>query len=316
MTLKEAYSYLKPFKQDGNLKTPALSDDWIIDFSSTYSNTKINIYSEKLEISVDLEVSVSYFFRKFIFSKEIILDGNKLIGEFGFYSFNLLTKEDFEEAQRLVSEKENEEPISNDELIEYGVYLDDKDNEQIYLGNFEISYFSLMIPTLDLYKKNKRSARYMIQKSTGITNYNNVIVKTSKKKFFSFVRVLSLDEILKLKKDLMSNFYCSSIVSKKGSNTIDIIKSDCNPKDYISSGFYFIDGVFGYLSKHNYYEKSVFYHIDFDLLSEDIKNDNINIKFSKYIIKDHSKNGMININLENIHTLTEVLFFSDYRYKG
>jgi len=312
MTLKEAYSYLKPFKQDGNLKTPALSDDWIIDFSSTYSNTKINIYSEKLEISVDLEVSVSYFFRKFIFSKEIILDGNKLIGEFGFYSFNLLTKEDFEEAQRLVSEKENEEPISNDELIEYGVYLDDKDNEQIYLGNFELSYFSLDIHSLVFYKNTKRSSRYMIEKASGVKNYNNVIVKTSKKKFFSFVRVLSLDEITNLKKDIMSYFYNSYIVSKKGSNIIDIFEEECNKNSYFGSGFYSIDGVYGYLMKYNYSGLgSVFYEIDFNLLKEDVRTNNLDLDFETYVIHKND-----DFDLHSITNIKEIYFFSDYRYKG
>ena len=310
MNLETAQSYLKPFTQDGSLKTPSISDDWTLSFNSNYAGDQIVISSEDLNTSVLLEISISSFFIRHIFSKDILLDGDKLVGEFAFYSFDILTKESFLEAFQMVEDKNNEEPLSNDNLIEYGVYLDDRNVEQVYLGHFGLSSYSLNTSLNGFYKETKKSKMYMIKYSSN-KNTNKVIIKTNKKKFFSLVRILSLEEILKLKKDLLSFFYSTSLLSKDGSNVIDIFEEDTRD-NFIGSGFYTFNGRFGYLSRYNYADRRI-YFLDFDieLLKTDLINNTLDLNYSKYIISEDRDFDMKIFKQSS--DIKKLSFFADYQ---
>ena len=143
MTLKEAKNEMKSFILSGKKITPELSDDWTYNIYTNYTNgDKLTVSSKKLNITITINLDLYYFFKEYIFTKKIIIDGNKLIGNMAFNKYSPVFEKDFLEAKLIIEDNELIEIIPNNELIEGSIYLDDLGDNYIYMGNMEYTLVS------------------------------------------------------------------------------------------------------------------------------------------------------------------------------
>ena len=275
MTLKNATAITKPFKQGGNTYIPAVSDDWTFDIETMYNyGDKPIISSDKLGYSITLSMNISEFFRTWIFSGDIRLEKNKLIGEFAFNKATIFSKDTFNEAVQIIEDNALIEPITNDELIDYGLYLDSTGKKYTYIGNREIISYNIANNLFDnpIMNINERPRKRYILTEDNIWK-NSAIIKTTKKEFVEFLGNSNLENINNTKKRLLS--YSTLICSQKTYNVVDEIDLET---DYLSeSGFIHYD------SKYYVFTKE-YKRVDYRSGGYEFKLQEINFdKFKKHL---------------------------------
>jgi len=301
MTLKEANNITKKFTKNGVEYTPALSDDWVYGFSCDGS---LYLSSEKLNIHISLDLYASHFFPNYIFNHKLSIDGNKLIGEFSFSKYALHLKDEFLQAQRIVSDLLI---IEHNELREYGIYIDDKGDSFVYLGDF--GYRTFQSPSVVLHKKMKK---YIVNYSKLGFGYNSKIIqKTTKRKFVEFVRFLNVKEIQDFKKSCLPEHL--SVFLKDGFNSVAVIEKEFN--NYFNRCFIKNKGLFGFFEKNiergtngSRRNVSTFYELDFDSFKDTFLKD-LNNGCAKPIY-DYSINKVENFSIND--KFKKIQFFCDY----
>jgi len=301
MTLKEANNITKKFTKNGVEYIPALSDDWVYGFSCDGS---LYLSSEKLNINISLDLYASYFFPNYIFNHKLLIDGNKLIGEFSFSKYDLHLKDEFLQAQRIVSDLLI---IENNELREYGIYIDDKGERFIYLGDF--GYRTFQSQSVVSHKKMKK---YIISYPESGFGYNSKIIqKTTKRKFVEFVRFLNVKEIQEFKKSCLPEFI--SVFIKDGFNSVAVIEKEFN--NYFNHCFIKNKGLFGFFEKNigrgtngSRRNVSTFYELDFDSFKDTFLKDLHN--GCDKPIYDYSINKVENFSIND--KFKKIQFFCDY----
>jgi len=309
MNLKEAYDITKSFSTGGVEYTPAVSDDWELVIRPSYvAYDKIILKSKKLSIEVPILISVYEFFLLYIESDLIVLNQNKLIGSYAFSKKNIYSSDKFNEAKKII-ESNDVETIPNNDLIQYGLYLDKKGDIYLYLGNF--SYFTSALNKDFIFSSDYSSdKRYIVKFNKDFDFYSKMIQKNSNHKFISFKRVLTTDEITKLYRDHFTYlFYNISIFSKKGGNQLNILKKKYNDPTnyYYSINLCYFNGVFGNLSKVDFTGEKTFQELDFDKFSADIYSNSISKVIDEYALSDIKI-----IKPTEKDSLESVYFFLDY----
>lgn len=289
MELKFAKIMTNSFTQNGETITPALSDDWTYSFGSFYnSDDKIILRSEKLNLTVSITMGVQSFFNNFIYTKKIIIDGNRLIGNIAFNKYNIYLEDDFNEALRVVEDSEMYETIDNDELIEFGVYLDDKGEEFVYLGNmaYDIVYLDVRF---NIKNEKKSKKRYISKYTNNSISYNNPIIqKNGKRKFIEFVRNLTINERETFLSDLFSSsLYNIFLISRENGNDLNILLKE-ETIHYPAIIKY--NGTYGFYVPGDIWTRKEcsFHTLDFKLLCKDIKNNSL-LSLDNYFIKERKK---------------------------
>ena len=313
MELKEACDITKPFTLKGREFIPAISDDWEFSISPSYvAFDKIILKSEKLSIEITTSLDSYSFFNYLVSDGTVKISQNKLIGEYSFSKSFIYTKESFDEATDII-ELNDLEVIPNNELIDYGVYLDKKGDKYLYLGHYKYTTFTT---DNNLIQRSSFSPdkKYILNVNSYVDHSSKIIQKNSNQKFISFERILSSDEINELHKDLFEHlFYGVAILSKFGGNELFTIKNRVSSSAIINgfSGniyFCFINNVFGYLSRVHFTGEQVFQKIDFDLLTNDIKNDSLSSStLNEYALGD---SRIISFNENDV--VDSIYFFLDY----
>ena len=136
MDFKEALLLTKEFSNNSNSVTPQLASDWTFNIIPMYSRPdKVSISSEILGYTIELQIEIYTFLKKYIFSKEILIDGNHLIGAYSFSKTGLVDEQLFLDAQNIVSEN-TFDIIENDELMDYNIYIDTKGDKYVYFGHY------------------------------------------------------------------------------------------------------------------------------------------------------------------------------------
>ena len=313
MNVKQAKLMTKEFKQDGVIKTPALSDDWTYSFETYYNNDdKVKIHSEKLDVLIYISMGIQHFFDNFIYTKKLTMDGNKLIGTFAFNKYDIFLETEFLEALELVESLELNDPIPNNELIEFGVYLDNNGEHFVYLGNIpfstliirqEYSGNNIILNT----QNSKDRKRYIVNYDNKRISYSSVIQKTGKRKFFELIEILNSEE-----KDLflikLLDSLSSSIFMEGRFNHSRIIKSTVPVH---SEGLVLYNQKYGYfkdeynISSHSY--DSLFFEIDFEKFYSDLGSNTL-LDFEEYKIHE-------TITIDKIETqnMSRLYFYFSFR---
>ena len=307
MDLKEAQKLTKSFTLNSKVITPQLSDDWTYRFD-TYYNTddKVLIKSEKLNISTSINMNIQTFFSEYIYNKKILIDGNHLVGEFAFTKYSITMKDKFNEAVEAISLYQNNEPIPNNELMEFGVYLDNKGETFVYLGNMGYMAYKIQEDGEIRLLSKKSKKRYIVKYNNNSIDYGtDLIQKNSSRKFIEFKGLLNSTEKSEF---LISLFNYSKLnqgflLKVDAGNHLNIIHSEY--KTYDSSIVKYGD-IYGFNYTQPYWNKeseSYFAEIDFVRFQEDILTNSVK-DLSNYFInkKEHFEfDDDVQINTINIY---------------
>jgi len=307
MDLKEAEKLTKSFTLNSKVITPQLSDDWTYRFD-TYYNTddKVLIKSEKLNISTSINMNIQTFFSEYIYNKKILIDGNHLVGEFAFTKYSITMKDKFNEAVEAISLYQNNEPIPNNELMEFGVYLDNKGETFVYLGNMGYMAYKIQEDGEIRLLSKKSKKRYIVKYNNNSIDYGtDLIQKNSSRKFIEFKGLLNSTEKSEF---LISLFNYSKLnqgflLKVDAGNHLNIIHSEY--KTYDSSIVKYGD-IYGFNYTQPYWNKeseSYFAEIDFVRFQEDILTNSVK-DLSNYFInkKEHFEfDDDVQINTINIY---------------
>lgn len=216
MNFQRAKEITKEYRRNNMIHTPQLSDDWTLDFETEFYNPDRVIFkSEKLDTWISLKMQVKTFFSNYIFTKKINIDGSRLIGEFALSNTEIHLKDEFEEALKTIQDLDNKIIISNDELIEYGLYLDENGIECVYLGHISFNVIS------NDFSVKKDKGRYIVP--FHINESSKITLKTNQRKFIKFIRQITLEEKTKLFYKILHTINYSYLVFLiKNSNSIII----------------------------------------------------------------------------------------------
>ena len=312
MDLKHAKEITKTFTQDGNTKTPTLSDDWIYSFQ-TYHNSddKVIISSKSKDIQVAINISIQSFFRNFIYTKKIKIDGNKFVGSFSFTKYNLYMEEEFLNAQDLVSLSELNDPIPNNELIEFGLYIDDKGSSFVYLGNMSFNFLDIREEYADKEIKinlneTKDRKRYIVKYDNDNIKYDSIIQKNSKRKFIELSKILIGEERKEFMSKLISSKFSQLFIRENG-NDLNIIRQGSVKS---SSSLVYYNDIFGYYHKSYKYGEGYEYSfraLDYELFTSDIKTNSLHKELNNYLVEKIEF-----IEEKEVENMEQVYIYLDY----
>ena len=328
MELTTALGITKSFNINTGEYTPTLSDDWTYSFFNFSKSTTLELKSEKLNASLSIIIDLNHFFRKYIFTEIISISKNNLIGEFAVNKDELILKDEFLEAETVVAES-FVSVIPNNELIENGLYLDDKGDQFLYLGNFE--YKNIIIN--DAFHSSKyytpsgtdynnlsfqnimsNKKRWILKYNGSFSLGNGLIQKTSKRKFIKFIKILNLAEQKKAQEGIL--YHTGMFFIRSSGNKLNILEKKEVKKNYFSNGFYKQNDYFGYYAHRSIEGKNgrTFFILDFEKFKSDLISNKL-ASFEDYLIEriDDFQFEFNPINsFDNETGVTSIRFYLDY----
>lgn len=258
--MKELQKLFEPFTSDGKKIIPERTDDWTYSVYGGYSTPYVSLNSKKLNQNI-VQVGVESFFKDVI-KKNINIEGNKIIGLFAISSERKLEKEEIFLNYLSLKTEINSKEISKTSLIPGLTYLNNLNEECVFLGKKNTQ--SLIFKNNLLEKTKIKKVNYIFNKKS-----NSIQELSSKIKIISLtnkenIGFLGIDEIIK--KNIIKTQYL--FMKDKIPSEEELIAYDFIPvKNYINKNFYFeVDTNRFYLRSNSSYE---YKHID---LTESIKN--------------------------------------------
>lgn len=174
--MKELQKLFEPFTSDGKKIIPERTDDWIYSVYGGYSTPYVSLNSKKLNQNI-VQVGVESFFKDVI-KKNINIEGNKIIGLFAISSERKLEKEEIFLNYLSLKTEINSKEISKTSLIPGLTYLNNLNEECVFLGKKNTQ--SLIFKNNLLEKTKIKKVNYIFNKK-----FNLIQELSSKTKIIS-----------------------------------------------------------------------------------------------------------------------------------
>jgi len=195
MELSEARRIMNPLIRKGEKITPELTNDWILSVFDNWSGTsRVFINSEILNIKIDVS-SAGKFLKEHVFTSGLILNKDKIIGNYAFGTQGFISEDDFFKANELIEESKEYIPYKRKELVEGNIYRTDDNKYYLVLGSIQDTFLEYKDLTLskrdNLLKSDKEIFMIKVNyKEFSPDNKDYILYETKSIKFSTRIRLI------------------------------------------------------------------------------------------------------------------------------